>query len=549
MRPHVVHWLEGFMPGGVASALAPSWFTCVGLAGVTCLFLMLAIGRRHDIERRVIASIVLWCYLAAVTAGIVIPMAIDTLQQLFATGRVNLRWAGMTSFWGYLAGIAAVAAVCRAHRIPVARLLDLAAAPIGMALCFVRLGCFLAGCDYGKVTSVPWAVRFPAGSPAWVDHLQSGLLPPGRADSLPVHPTQLYEALLGLVMVGLALVARRSRWVRAREGRVFLVIAAAYALGRLPIEAVRGDAGRGIYLGLSSGQIFSLAVLLAIGVTIVARRRAAAFASVAAAFAIALFAPNHAEAQPAPATPAQPAAAAPQPPQPADAAPPPAQPAATPLPAAATPPPAQSTGAAPQPAAVAVVAAPPPTGITNGLEVGLLLGLASPINRRSDQVASLAGESLSVGYGIGRTAGVWLDFDNYSNVDAYHRTVLVSGSAMTRFGRFSFGGRVGAGATFVSFKDPVFTGATGSAFRFEALAEYAIARSWTLWARPITFDVMTASDLGGPITTFQVRIGAAYRFDLGGRARPAPAPLQPAPPPSTVPPPPAPPAPVTAEAP
>jgi len=538
MRPHVVHWLEGFMPSGVASALAPSWFTCVGLAGVTCLFLMIAIGKRHDIERRVIASIVLWCYLAAVVAGIVIPMTIDTLQQLFTTGRFNVRWAGMTSFWGYLAGIAAIAAVCRANRIPVARLLDLAAAPIGLALCFARLGCFLAGCDYGKVTSVPWAVRFPAGSPAWVDHLQSGLLPPERADSLPVHPTQLYEALLGLVMVGLALVAPRSRWVREREGRVFVVIAGAYALGRLPIEALRGDMGRGIYFGLSSGQIFSLAVLLAIGVTLVSKRRATAFASVATALALALCAPHLADAQPA----------APQPAQPAAAAPPPA-PVAAPQPALV---------AAPQPAPVAAVAAPavvpsaPPTGITNGLEVGLLLGLASPINRRSDQVASLAGESLSVGYGIGRNAGVWLDFDNYSNVDAFHRTVLVSGSAMTRFGRFSLGGRVGAGATFVSFKDPVFTGATGSDFRFEALAEYAIARSWTAWARPITFDVMTSSALGGPITTFQMRIGIAYRFDLGGSARPAPAPLQPAPPPApppAVPPPPAPAAPVTAEAP
>jgi len=43
MRPHVVHWLEAVFPGGVASALAPTWFTCVGLAGVVALFAMLAI--------------------------------------------------------------------------------------------------------------------------------------------------------------------------------------------------------------------------------------------------------------------------------------------------------------------------------------------------------------------------------------------------------------------------------------------------------------------------------------------------------------------------
>ena len=38
------------------------------------------------------------------------------------------------------------------------------------ALALIRTGCFLAGCDHGKITGVAWAVRFPAGSPAWRDH-------------------------------------------------------------------------------------------------------------------------------------------------------------------------------------------------------------------------------------------------------------------------------------------------------------------------------------------------------------------------------------------
>ena len=57
----------------------------------------------------------------------------------------------MTSFWGYLAGAGAVALVCRRDGVPLARIADLAAIPIGVALVFARLGCFMAGCDYGKV--------------------------------------------------------------------------------------------------------------------------------------------------------------------------------------------------------------------------------------------------------------------------------------------------------------------------------------------------------------------------------------------------------------
>src|ERR1051325_9183856 len=121
MRPHVVQWLERLVPSGVASALAPSWFTCVGLAGVVSLFAMLAIARRHRFDRGAVASIVLWCYLAAVAAGIAIPSAIDAAEQLLTTGRAQIRWAGMTSFWGYLAGGCAVVAACHAHRVSVPR--------------------------------------------------------------------------------------------------------------------------------------------------------------------------------------------------------------------------------------------------------------------------------------------------------------------------------------------------------------------------------------------------------------------------------------------
>ena len=258
MRPHVVHWLESVLPGGIASAIAPTWFTCVGLAGVVALLAMLAIARRHRLDPGAVAGTVLWCYLAAVAAGIVVPSAIDAAQQLLATGRVEIHWAGMTSFWGYLAGGCAVAAACRAHRLSLRRFADLATAPLGVALVLARLGCFLAGCDYGQVSAVPWAVRFPAHSPAWQDHVSAGLIAADRAASLPVHPTQLYEAALGLAIAVIAVVALRRRGARFAEGRVFLLAAVIYAVGRFAIEDLRGDAGRGIFLGVSSGQIFSL---------------------------------------------------------------------------------------------------------------------------------------------------------------------------------------------------------------------------------------------------------------------------------------------------
>ena len=50
MRPLIVHWLERFMRPDLASFLAPSWFMCVGLAGLVGLVLMIVLGRRRGID-------------------------------------------------------------------------------------------------------------------------------------------------------------------------------------------------------------------------------------------------------------------------------------------------------------------------------------------------------------------------------------------------------------------------------------------------------------------------------------------------------------------
>lgn len=519
MRPYVLHWLTHHMRADVAGLLAPSWFTCVGLAGLAALVAMLVLARRRGLDPGTVASAVLWCYVAAVIAGIAVPAAITAVEHLIATGRFQLRWSGMTSFWGYLAGAAAVVLVCRRDGVPVARMADLAVIPMGVALAFARLGCFMAGCDYGKVSSLPWAVRFPAGSPAWRDHVHAGLIPADRATSLPVHPTELYEAVLGLVIVAIAIaVGRRPR----KPGALFVVAAATYAIGRLAIETLRGDAGRGIYAGLSSGQIFSLLVLLAIAALAIAGRRRALTAAVAAALALTVAHPGDAEAQPGsepPAAQPAPAAQAVDPEQPSE--------------------PPRRAKLQPSPAIIAEPApAPDPAGRPM-FAAGVLLDVATPLNRRPNQVATLGGTSLSIGFQPGRF-GVWLDFDALANAEASHDTLLAAiGFTLRPTPRLMLGARSGVGVTLVNFKDPAFRDVAAGTFRLEAIAEYAFLRHWALWVRPLTIDMIAAPELGGPITTYQFRIGVAYRFgpSSGGARPPTAPPFAPPPPPPPLPPP------------
>jgi prolipoprotein diacylglyceryltransferase len=71
-------------------------------------------------------------------------MFIDLVEQKLNGSHVHVRWAGMTSFWGYLAGFAAIVITCRDHRIALGKLADIAIVPLGFSLMFARIGSFLA---------------------------------------------------------------------------------------------------------------------------------------------------------------------------------------------------------------------------------------------------------------------------------------------------------------------------------------------------------------------------------------------------------------------
>jgi prolipoprotein diacylglyceryltransferase len=259
VRPAIVEFLARSLGHGPAEVLAPSYFTLAALAAIVATLLVVRAARRegHDVPTVLLALLV--GYLAAILSGILVPMLIDLGTQLAAGRFPRLRWAGMLAYGGFAGGLLAAWFVIRRRpSLSVPRFLDLIAAPLGIAIAFVRVGCFVAGCDYGKVTSLPWAVRFPGGSPAFGDHVHGGLVPPGRDASLPVHPTQLYEALLGVVIF---LVVSRAG-VRRPGGR-FVLAAMMYAVGRSLIETLRGDGSRGLFGPLSTSQILSSFVVLA----------------------------------------------------------------------------------------------------------------------------------------------------------------------------------------------------------------------------------------------------------------------------------------------
>jgi phosphatidylglycerol---prolipoprotein diacylglyceryl transferase len=110
-------------------------------------------------------------------------------QLLFSRG-------GLSWFGGLVGGIGAGLAVMRWRRLPVIAVLSAATPALAIGHAIGRIGCFLVGDDYGRPSSLPWAVAFPQG------------LPPTAAR---VHPTQLYEAALLVPIAWLLFRLRRER--------------------------------------------------------------------------------------------------------------------------------------------------------------------------------------------------------------------------------------------------------------------------------------------------------------------------------------------------
>lgn len=158
---------------------------------------------------------------------------------------------GFSWFGGLVGGTAAGLAIVRASRWPVMPLLAAAAPAVALGQAIGRVGCFLVGDDYGRPTSLPWGVAFPQG------------LPPTL---VPVHPTQLYEAVF-LGGLAWALV----RWRRCGTGDRALVARYCVIAGvfRFLLEFVRVNVR--VAAGLSVAQLASIA-LLAVGIALLALR-------------------------------------------------------------------------------------------------------------------------------------------------------------------------------------------------------------------------------------------------------------------------------------
>ena len=208
---------------------------------------------RREAQRTGLPDAVVDVGIAGVIGGLVGAKLLWTIEHAGEAPVLHLLTSrgGMSWFGGLAGGLIAGAVLMRRARLrPIA---VLAAATPGLAVghAIGRIGCFLVGDDYGRPSTLPWAVAFPHG------------LPPTLT---PVHPTQLYEAV---PLFALAILLTRLRVAGTADRRVFGIYLLAAGALRFAIEFVRVD--QRVLLGLSVAHLASLAAILA-GLALLASR-------------------------------------------------------------------------------------------------------------------------------------------------------------------------------------------------------------------------------------------------------------------------------------
>ena len=252
MKPILFH-----LPSGVPLY---SYGLLLTLSVIVGRMLALRLGERAGIERRLADRCATWTLVGAVVGARLLYIATDPDQFDSALDIVAWWKGGVVAYGGFLGGLVAAATFCQTHDISLLTWADCVAPSLCVGLAVTRVGCFLGGCDFGGEWNGPWAVRFPAGSPAFVQQRLLGLLPAKATTSLPVHPAQLYESLAGVVLLLLVLAVRR--WQRV-SGQALVAFALGYSVLRYLIEIVRADSDRGTVGPWSTSQFLAIATFVA----------------------------------------------------------------------------------------------------------------------------------------------------------------------------------------------------------------------------------------------------------------------------------------------
>jgi phosphatidylglycerol:prolipoprotein diacylglycerol transferase len=224
----------------------------VALAFLVALWVIARLARRAGLNSDTVVNLGILCGLSAIVGAKIMMYLVDIPYYARNPGEIfslaSLQ-AGGVFYGGLIAALIAAAIYMRRHHLPALRTADVFAPGIALGHGIGRLGCFAAGCCYGRPTMLPWGVRFT--SP--LSQVSPELL------GVRLHPTQLYESAAEFIIFGILYWRIRRQHAPGAIISLYLIL---YSTVRFLVEFVRDHPGEPNPFGgpLNTSQWISLAL-------------------------------------------------------------------------------------------------------------------------------------------------------------------------------------------------------------------------------------------------------------------------------------------------
>jgi phosphatidylglycerol:prolipoprotein diacylglycerol transferase len=215
-----------------------SYSLMLGLSFAAGLLIAAARAKRAGIDPALAIRFAFWAFIGALAGArlfyVLVNPDVFSGNLLAAVNPMHngaFKLSGLVMNGGIIGTLAAMWAFTKRRHLPLLKTLDTIAPGLAVGIFLTRLGCFLNGCCYGRPTDLPWGVVFPASSPA------------GRLRQ-PIHPTQLYEAAYGLLILGIVLSLEKK--FKQVEGFATCLVLMLYGAARFGVEFLRYHEGAGL---------------------------------------------------------------------------------------------------------------------------------------------------------------------------------------------------------------------------------------------------------------------------------------------------------------
>jgi len=211
----------------IGSFSLPTYGALVAIAFLTALWLTSRFAKERGLNSEKVVNLGVYCALVGMLGAKVLMIVMDPEYRAHPAEiftRETLQSAGIF-YGGFIAALIFAFFYMRRQNLPVLSTADLFAPGVAIGHGIGRLGCFAAGCCWGKPTSLPWAVTFTSKDATT-----------GVPLGVPLHPTQLYEAFAEAIIC-LILIWRLKR--SHQDGQIIGLYFLLYGMVRFAVEFLR----------------------------------------------------------------------------------------------------------------------------------------------------------------------------------------------------------------------------------------------------------------------------------------------------------------------